>query len=203
MLTEEPPVAEPEEGSVLKALSGRLALLNVIKARVEAETKKARADMESALREARRKTGTRSVDVTLPDPLAPEGEAVVARVDFNKDGDPMILIAPGQDSAALEWVATHHPEQIQEIVRPAFLKSLLEKRLVRSGTVVVDSKTGEVVPWARIAPGAPGAMTVKFPAQEDGKEALLAAWLGGLLPGVQVTALPAPPPPEVWSDEEG
>lgn len=177
---EEMRIAEVLDSPSLKELGARLAVLNAAKKQIEAEAKKARADLEEALREARRKHGTRSVDVHIPDDLAPEGMAAIANIGFNKDGDPTIGVAPGQMEAAVEWVAERHPEQIEEVIRPAYLKSLLEQQLVRQSDGTITTEDGELVEWARAEVGAKGAMVLRYTGAETGQQRLLEAigWVG-------------------------
>lgn len=191
------PLPEPEQtGSVtadvervtdLRSLATRAALLQAIQRRVAAEATAAREELDGALREARRAEGTKGIDVTVPDPLAPDGARVAATVGFNKAGKPTVSVTNMED--AVEWVARNHPTFIREVIDPLFLTNLL-KSLVIDGDQIIEPKGGEVIGWASARPGAPGAMVVRFP--DDGHDALLAAWLDGLMADVQVGALPAP-----------
>lgn len=173
---EQQPEPEPDPLGSLNTLAARTAVLAAVKARVDAEATAARAALEEALREARKKHGTRAVEVTIPDELAPGGAAVASTVTFNRDGKPTVVVAPGQMDAAIEWVAERFPEQIEEVIRPAYLKSLLGGLRPADGAVV-DAQ-GEIIPWAIAVPGAPGSMTVKFTG-DDGRDDVLRAWMAG------------------------
>lgn len=169
---------EPDPLDGLDTLAARAAVLAAVKARVDAESSAARTALEDALREARKRHGTRAVEVTVPDELAPDGAAVASTVTFNRDGKPTVIVAPGQMEAAIEWVAERFPDQIEEVIRPAYLKALLSGLKPAGGRDVVDGKTGELIPWAIAVPGAPGAMTVKFTG-DDSRDDVLRAWMAG------------------------
>lgn len=179
--------ADVEQAVDLRTLATRAALLGAIQRRVNAEASAAREELDAALRTARRDSGTKGVDVTVPDALAADGERVAATVAFNRAGKPTIAVANME--SAVEWVARNHPTFIREVIDPTFLSSLLKGLDIVDGQVV-HRKTGEVLEWARPVPGAPGAMVLRYP--DDGSDALLAAWLDGLMSDVRVGALPAP-----------
>lgn len=59
------------------------------------------------------------------------------------------------DDAFLAWVREHHPQQIHQVVNPAFRQKMLQRaRVVQRDNgeqVVVDGNTGEVLPFAHPA----------------------------------------------------
>lgn len=103
-----------------------------------------RARTLDLLRQARADLGVRSVAVTLPD-----GTPVAALT--LPDPRPGIDI---DDAALLAHVAAHHPTEIIRQVNPAFATAL-RRRLRIDGDTVIDTTTGEAVPWARPRPAAP------------------------------------------------
>lgn len=81
------------------------------------------------------------------------------------------------EAEAVRWAVKHHPEQIMQAVRPAFLTMLLE--IAKKDGVVgghgFDPSTGEELPWIDVVEGPPGVTVTSTP---EGKERM-AAIAGG------------------------
>lgn len=64
------------------------------------------------------------------------------------------------DKAFLAWVREHAPAEVVESVRDSYRKALFE-RLEIDGDQVVDTTTGEVVPWAGVRQGGGAYLSVR------------------------------------------
>ncbi len=108
----------------------------------------------------------------------PHGTVIIK----NASAGPTAVI--GDDAAFTEWVRENHPDEIETVtyerVRPAF-RDVMGKRLkvypAAEGRepMVVDGKTGEVAPWARLQPPPPPQVSMVGGTDAAAQEAKLAA----------------------------
>jgi hypothetical protein len=119
--------------------------------------------------------GEHIANATLPQPKA--------SIDFD-------------DAGFLAHVEAVRPDEIVRSVNPAY-KTALKRHLTIDGDQVVDTRTGEVVPWASVRPaGKPKSFTIVF--TDEGRDAVKAAWRddpAALLEFLVPPALPAAPEP--------
>lgn len=153
----------------------RAAVLKVLSDRIREEYDAARIDIHQAL-----------VDV-----LAESG--VAGKVTVNLDGQPIatVSLTGGKPSARvvdeaafLAWVRKTHPTEIEERVRPAFTKTVLD-----AGGI---DGNGELADGVDVHAGTPYVSTRFTP---DGRAAVAAAWQAGRLVEItgQAAALEAAP----------
>lgn len=99
------------------------------------------------------------------------------------------------------WAAARHPQQIEQVIRPAFVTSLLAS-LEIEGEVAVDKETGEIVPGIGVRQGGmPKNLSI---VAERGVKAGMAELVTGMLATAhpELTAGPAEPalpaPDDPW-----
>lgn len=114
--------------------------------------------------EARESIGMKSAEVRLPD----GGHIANATLP-----QPKARIAFVEDKF-LALTEKDNPDEIVRSVNPAYKKAI-ERHLKIQGDEVIDTRTGEVVPWAAVRPaGQPKSFTITFTA--DGRDAVKEAW---------------------------
>jgi len=114
---------------------------------------------------AERFAALRTLEAALKHVLADAGEATIQHgSDTGADrwrtpwGTVSVAVRDDKPSisdeaALLAWVKDNHPGEVVETVRPAFTKALLERAAIIDG-MVIDTATGEALPWAGIREGA-------------------------------------------------
>ena len=70
------------------------------------------------------------------------------------------------EAGLLQWVKENAPTEIVETVRPAYAKMLMDRCAV-DGDTVIDTATGEALPFAMVRRGTVYASTPKSDAKED------------------------------------
>lgn len=161
----------------LKDSSFQAVILTAVRDVVAEEVETARQDVKAELLAAFHDLGVKSVAVALPDGTP------VATVTLNQPQPKPIV----DEHSQLEWVRENHPSEVTEVVRGSF-KTALDKRLKVVGDQVIDTRTGEVVPWATVRPaGEPRSFTLRYTA--DGREAIAQAWREGRM-SIDGTARP-------------
>ena len=84
-----------------------------------------------------------------------------------RDDKPVVA----DEASFVAWCKDNAPEQVMETVRPAYTKQLLDRCTV-DGDTVIDTATGEALPWAMVRRGIVYASTPK----SDAKEQAAARW---------------------------
>lgn len=128
----------------------------------------ARADTFTGLKELHAETGSKSLDVTLPDGTK------VASISLT-EGKPTPEIVDRQ--AYLAWAQQQHPDMVEHVtrVREAYEKKLME-HAKKTGDPV-DPDTGEFIPGMRVrpAPDEPKSFSVN----KLDTQAIAQAWRSG------------------------
>ncbi len=137
--------------------------------------------------------GMRSAQVRLP------GGEHIANATLSQPKDSIEFDEPAFDA----HVESDRPDEIVKSVNPAY-KTAIKRHLTIDGDTVVDTRTGEVVPWAKVRPaGRPKSFSVVFTAQ--GRDAIKQAWQDDpavLLEFLAPPALPAAQEPEPEPDDD-
>lgn len=96
-----------------------------------------------------------------------QGSAQTWRFDLGTWSQGISKQAPVVDDAATfaEWVKGRWPSEVMQVVNPAFQKVLLA-RLSPDGEVVIDERTGEIVPGLGVRSGG-RPLTLRFKAAAD------------------------------------
>lgn len=169
----------------LRDAAARAAVLGALHDAIGAELKTVKAEVLAGLVEARRETGTRQIDASLPD------GPTVAKISLVSQ-DPAATVV---DQAAFKaWVLAHRPDQIKRefvtTVREAFVKSLLAEMTAAGVTQWCDAQTGEVhdVPGVKLQPRSTYHRTAFT---KTGKDQIAAAWAAGDLLGLTLPQLTA------------
>lgn len=157
----------------LKDDAERVAVLGALLDLVKGEYETARSGVRDGLKTTLREFGGRSVDVELPD------GTVVATITLARP-------KPGIDvdaAAFLEWVKAEYPGEVVTAVRESFRRSIIGRLDIADG-IVVDTKTGEKVEWAKVRPaGEPQTISLRY--ATGGRPAIATAYRRGeLSPGV-------------------
>jgi hypothetical protein len=172
----------------LKDSAAREAYLKTLLDAVDGAYKAARAEVQQALDEAARDTGTRQISVTLPNGTE------IAKVSLTS-GTAEAKVS--DDEAFKAWVmknfATEIERQFVATVRPAFTKRLLAELTAAGGTEWADPETGVIhdVPGVAIQPARARTHSVRF--GKTGRDDVMAAWRNGHLAGVALPELTAEP----------
>lgn len=160
--------------STLRELADTIMAAALAERQAKAAGARARAEwLEQVL-----KLGTRKFELAVE---GPDGE----------DYGPVFLVGAGKkwkvtDPAAyLRWVIERHPEHIEQIVRAAYTKALLEY-VTKANAAVDPAGTGELVPGVELEECAP---TLACRPNEIAHERAAYAWSNGSSP----LTLPAAP----------
>jgi len=96
------------------------------------------------------------------------------------------------EAEATRWAIRNHPEQIMQVVRPAYLAMLLDyaKKESEIGGHGFDPATGEELDWIEVVKGPPG-VTVTTTAEGRARMAELAGGFAGMLEGPKPAYDPA------------
>jgi hypothetical protein len=96
-----------------------------------------------------------------------QGSAQTWRFDIGTWSQGVSKKAPAVEDPAVfaEWVKGRWPSEVMQVVNPAFQRLLLA-RLSPDGEVVVDERTGEIVPGLGVRPGG-RPLTLRFKPNGD------------------------------------
>lgn len=127
---------------------------------------------------AERFAALRTLEVAVKEVAASEAETVIQHgsdtgadrwrtaygtvVIATRDDAPVIADVPG----FVAWAKENAPDEVEETVRAAFTKALLA-RCVVDGDTVIDTMTGEALPFAMVRRGTAYATTPKSDAKDD------------------------------------
>lgn len=172
----------------LKEAATEEAVLKALLDRIDAAYKAKRIEVQQLLDEAAQASGQRNVAVEMP------GSGTVATVNL-KPGSAEASVY--DVDALLAWVLAEVPAEIERkfvtLIRPAFLRKLLDELTAANSTQWADPDTGVIhdVPGVRIAANRGRTHEVRFagPKGAVGRDAIAAAWQSG---AVALPALPAP-----------
>jgi hypothetical protein len=169
----------------LKDIATRAAVLQALAEAVDAELKAVKAEQAAGLKQAKKDSGTRQIEATLPN------GTVVAKVTLVSP-DPAATVADVKAFTA--WVIANRPDQIKRefvtSVHPAFVTSLLKEMTAAGVPKWCDKETGEVheVPGIVMQPRA---ATTRTTWEKEGKSAVAEAWQAGQLAGFGLPELTA------------
>lgn len=160
--------------------AGRVAVLKVLRDKLEAEYEAARLRVLDGLRASRAEVGLKSMRVTLPD------DTPVATVTII---DPKPAVEVVDEDAFTTWVAQNYPTEVETRVR---VRSSWQRHFVSGLEAipgpVADPRTGEVVPGLAARP-APEPRSFSLRSLPGGVEEVVAAWRRGDLDLRRVLAL--------------
>lgn len=144
--------------------AARNAVLKVLLDKVKAAYEQSRHDVAQAMSEV----GAERVAASLPNGVK------VAQVVMAQPKPAIVL----DEDAFLDWCEQNRPDEIVTVkrVRSSFQEAMLA-RLAIVADDVVDTRTGESVPWARVRPAGEPYPTTKL--VDGGKQAIEAAWREG------------------------
>lgn len=163
-----------DDASPRPALPEQLARAAVQKAITDALTDAQKAHRDTvfeAMLAAKKATASKSFNVEV------DGE-VVATATIT-DPKPKFVVQTVQSEAYdefLDYMQEHYPTEVETVVqvRPAFLKTFLEKDLDVQAGEVFDTNTGEPVPGVKHVPaGDPTSWSLRFKKGEESKEQVL------------------------------
>lgn len=181
---------QPAATAVRDAVT-REAVLKALLDEVKAAYEEARTEVQHALDEQQRATGSTKFDAYLPD------STKVGSVSLT-GGSPEAKITDAE--AYIAWARAAYPSEattrIVKDVREAFTRDLLAK--MTAAGVAVDPTTGEEVPGVQIKATRARSHSVRFGKQ--GRDLVAEAWRTGTLAAL---ALPALAAPEQGPAEEG
>lgn len=159
----------------------RAAVAKLLMEELTAADKETRAYGLRLFLDAHQKMGLKSAEVRLPD----GGHVANATLP---QGKPKPEI---DDAAFLALVEAERPDEIVKSVNPAYKKSV-ERHLKVVDGKVVDTRTGEVVSWAKVRePGPPKSFTITF--TPEGRDAVKQAWRDDPAKVLEYLAPPALP----------
>lgn len=163
----------------LKDATLRAAITKRLKELLDEADKTGRVETLALLIAAHDALGVKTVDVRLPDGTK------VARATLPTP-QPGVTV---DEAAFLDWVRRERPDELVEAVRESFRRAALKDLKVVGGEVV-NKRTGEVVPWARVRPAAdkPTSFTVTF--VDEGREAIEEAWRDGRINPLELVTRP-------------
>lgn len=148
----------------LKEATLRAAVIKLLMEKLTAADKVGRIEGLGLFLEARDSHGLKSTEVRLED------GTLVANATLPQPKDSIEFV----DDAFLAYVEAERPDEIVKLVNPAF-STAIKRHLTVEGDAVVDTRTGEVVEWARVRPaGQPKNFTITF--TRDGRDAIAQAW---------------------------
>lgn len=177
--------------------SVRMAVLKALMDQIKTAYEDARREADDQLRSLYREASATQMVIVVP------GMGKVAKLSLAVADAKVVL----NDAKLLAWVREREPEQIrQHVVKTDYVLATFLAELVADlqieddgsgGDMVVRKSTGEVVEWARVAPGGPGQTTLTF--EKGGRDAIAVAFrsFGQLLPKLpgagwpRVTDVPA------------
>lgn len=174
--------------SNLKEAASRVAILKTIRDAVDAEYENARKDAFIAFAEAKKDTGAKTLDVTIPDTVGTK----VGALSLTETTDTVQIL---DERAFTDWVADAYPTEVYTVtrVRESWLKGFLAALQTD-----FDPKTGEKVPGVRLTKGGqPKGIALRL--TKGAREAIVEAWQGGRLPvsGFAPRALTPTPEPDL------
>lgn len=148
----------------LKEATLRAAVIKLLMEKLTAADKVGRIEGLELFLEARDSHGLKSTEVRLED------GTLVANATLPQPKDSIEF----DDAAFLAYVEVERPDEVVKTVNPAFATAI-KRHLAIEGDQVVDTRTGEVVEWARVRPaGQPKNFTITF--TRDGRDAIAEAW---------------------------
>ncbi|WP_395109834.1 hypothetical protein [Actinomadura sp. SCN-SB] len=150
----------------MKAQALRVAVLKALADQVAAAAAEQRNDLQRRMVE----TGAERVTAELPDGTK------VASVSIA--GGHKVTAVVVDEAELTAWVREHHPEHLEERIRPAYRKALLEEL----------GRNGEEVPGVELTLST-AYLSNRFIA--GGKDAIARAWAAGALDLPRILELPA------------
>ncbi len=151
--------------TTLREQALRVAVLRALTDRIIEARDAARAELQATLTELGADRATAELDGVKVASLTLAGGKRSARV--------------ADERAFLSWVQTHRPGEVEQRVRDAYRRQLLDA--ASAAGAPVDPNTGEVIPGVEVADGTSYIATTFTP---GGRERIAAAWVAGELDGI-------------------
>lgn len=168
----------------------RAAVAKLLMEELAAADKETRTQAMALFLDSFTEMGMRSAQVRLP------GGEHIANATLPQPKDSIDF----DDAAFVAFVEADRPDEIVKMVNPAY-KTAIKRHLTIDGDTVVDTRTGEVVPWASVRPaGRPKSFSVVFTPQ--GRAAIKQAWQDDPAVLLEFLAPPALPAAQEPPDDD-
>ena len=166
--------------SALPEDAARLAVLRVLRDRLDVEIEQTRAQVWRGLLAGRAEHGLRSALVELPDGTR-LGTVTITQPNSRVEVDP---------GGLLRWAKLYHPGEVVEAVREPFRRAVVGGLKAVDGELVLPA-SGEVVPWAALRPAGPPT-TFSYRPTGDAADLIVAAYRAGRLAQSLLPSIEAP-----------